>query len=218
MSSYTSAFPALFDKTTYSAHLPLAQCEDNVLVLEGCLEYSGIYRNKSRPDRLVATIHDDLDTMPKLFNNAVDMFRDRPCFGSRPYDYRTKTHRSAFKSITYGEANTRKRNFGSGILKSLELNPYKLAESEAHRKIDNHLRDWRLYGVAGDQNNGYEVEKSCSFVLSIFAANRAEWVLADLACAAYAITSTALYDNLGADVTRYILELTQSPVVVCSKD
>lgn len=217
-SSYGAIFPPLFDKTTYNDHLPLPECDDCVLVLAGNLDYSGIYRNKARPDTLMSTIHADLDTLPKLFNNAVEMFRDRPCLGSRPYNYQTKTHVSYYKSITYGEVNTRKRNLGSGILKSLELNPYKLEESEAHRKIENHLKDWKLYGVAGHTNLNYEVEKSCSFILSIFAANRAEWVLTDLACSAYAITSTALYDNLGPEVTRHILELTHSPVVVCSKD
>lgn len=158
-SSYGAIFPPLFDKTTYNDHLPLPECDDCVLVLAGNLDYSGIYRNKARPDTLMSTIHADLDTLPKLFNNAVEMFRDRPCLGSRPYNYQTKTHVSYYKSITYGEVNTRKRNLGIWVLKSLELNPYKLEKSEAHRKIENHLKDWKLYGVAGHTNLNYEVRK-----------------------------------------------------------
>ena len=42
--------------------------------------------------------------------------------------------------------------------------------------------------------------------------------MADLACSAYSLTKTALYYKLGTDATKYILELTKSPVVISSRD
>ncbi|KAK6873830.1 Long-chain-fatty-acid--CoA ligase 2, partial [Candida tropicalis] len=45
-----------------------------------------------------------------------------------------------------------------------------------------------------------------------------EWILSDLACSSNSITSTALYDTLGPETSKYILETTQSPVIISSKD
>ena len=42
--------------------------------------------------------------------------------------------------------------------------------------------------------------------------------MCDLASVAYSITNTALYDTLGPDTSKYILNLTESPIVICSKD
>lgn len=42
--------------------------------------------------------------------------------------------------------------------------------------------------------------------------------MTDLACSAYSITNTALYDTLGPDVSQYILNATESPIVVCALD
>ena len=54
--------------------------------------------------------------------------------------------------------------------------------------------------------------------MTLFAVNRLEWVLTDLACSSYSITNTALYDTLGSDVSQYILGLTESPIVVTTND
>lgn len=43
-------------------------------------------------------------------------------------------------------------------------------------------------------------------------------MLADVTSAAYSITNTALYDTLGPDTSKYILNLTECPIVLCSKD
>lgn len=68
------------------------------------------------------------------------------------------------------------------------------------------------------QNNPYKAVHTHDFVVALLSHNRPEWSIADMACIAYSITNTALYDSLGPDTSRYILGLTESPVVVCSKD
>ena len=64
----------------------------------------------------------------------------------------------------------------------------------------------------------YDPNSEKSFILTIFSHNRPEWALCDLASVAYSITNTALYDTLGPDTSKYILNLTESPIVICSKD
>lgn len=174
--------------------------------------YTPTYRNQRIPDRLVSNIHPQLNTYEKLFKNSAKVFRDKPCLGGRPYDYEKGQSGSYFKSYSYGEVDERRLNLGSGILHVLQNNPFK-TKSVGHQKIDNHLRDWKKYGrVEGDR------EDNCSFIVSIFSANRLEWVLSDLACSAFSLTNTALYDTIGPDATRHILELTKSPLVISSKD
>ncbi|ABN65109.2 long-chain-fatty-acid--CoA ligase [Scheffersomyces stipitis CBS 6054] len=183
-------------------------------------KYSSVFRNKALPERLISEIHPELDTYHKLFNNAVALYGDRPCLGQRPYNYKLKQSAPYFKSYTYKEVNQRKKNLGAGIIYSLQNNAYTNYELEPHRKIRDHLKDWTSYGVpinALDNKDG-EIEKSASFIVSIFSANRYEWILTDIACTAYSITNTALYDTLGPDVTKYILELSKSPIVVCSHE
>jgi long-chain acyl-CoA synthetase len=48
--------------------------------------------------------------------------------------------------------------------------------------------------------------------------NRPEWVITDLACHAYSFAVVALYDTLGQDSSEFILNQTQSPIVVASID
>ncbi|KAI5969802.1 hypothetical protein CANMA_001176 [Candida margitis] len=182
--------------------------------------YSQVYRNRAYSEKLIDSIHPDLSTHPKLFNHAAKLYANRPCLGARPYDYVNKKSANHYEYLTYSETNTKKKHIGAGIIKSLSDNKNLNLELEAHRKVTNHLRDWRSYGVPNylRDNKDHIIEKSCSFILSIFAVNRLEWLLTDLACSAYSITNTALYDTLGPDVSQYILHLTESPIVVCTVD
>lgn len=207
-------------KSAAYAQLPLASPAVVTAgpVTQASQEFSAIYRNNAKPE-VITTIHADIDTYHKAFNQTVEMNGSNKCLGYREYDYVNKKSSNSFTSYTYDEVNVRKRNLGAGMIRSLMKNPFKL-NTDAHNKIRNHLHDWNSYGVSetGRENKDCQIEKSTSFIVSIFSANRHEWILTDLACSAYSITNTALYDTLGADVTKYILELTNTPMVVCSKD
>lgn len=176
--------------------LPVAHLEE-----EGT---SPIYTNaavKTHKWKLMA----HLDTLNMLWKNSVDNFSDRPAFSSRPFNYHTGISEPYYVDTSYGEVDRRKVQFGSGLLFLLRNNPHKQTHIEAHRKIDSHRAKYREYTVS-----------DMSFIVTLFSGNRAEWVLADLACSAFAITNTVLYDTLGPGASEYILKLTQSPVVVCS--
>ncbi|ABN68147.2 Long-chain-fatty-acid--CoA ligase 2 (Long-chain acyl-CoA synthetase 2) (Fatty acid activator 2) [Scheffersomyces stipitis CBS 6054] len=206
------------------ASLPISSISiTNSVVVSGASadgNYSAVYRNSASPDKLISSIHPDLDTYHKLFNNAVARYGNRPCLGQRPFNYQTKQSASYYKNYTYNQVNQRKKNLGAGIIYSLQNNAFTNYNLESHRKIRDHLKNWLSYGVTTNatENTNEQIEKSASFIVSIFSANRYEWILTDLACTAFSITNTALYDTLGPDVTKYILELTSSPIVVCSYD
>lgn len=55
------------------------------------------------------------------------------------------------------------------------------------------------------------------FVVAILSHNSLEWVLCDIACQAYSLTNTALYDTLGPEASEYIMNLTESPVLIFAK-
>lgn len=59
--------------------------------------------------------------------------------------------------------------------------------------------------------------KSNNFILAILAHNMPEWIITDLACQSYSITNTALYETLGPKTSEYIMNLTESPVLVFAK-
>lgn len=160
--------------------------------------YSGIYRNGGAVEELKTFPHPSLTTLYELFEHAIGNFPNKDSLGTRsklpdggvgPYVFET-----------YIETKQKRDDLGSGIFFILNNNPFRL-NIPAHNKIK------------------YDPRASESpFVLSIFSANRAEWVITDCACVAYSITSTALYDSLGSESTEYILNLTESPIVVASKD
>lgn len=59
---------------------------------------------------------------------------------------------------------------------------------------------------------------SNDFIVSILSSNRKEWIIADLACQSFSLCNTALYETLGPYTSEYILNLTESPVIVLSKE
>lgn len=62
---------------------------------------------------------------------------------------------------------------------------------------------------------GVELDK---FIFTLFSANTPQWILADLACHAYSIPNSPLYDTLGPHSTDYILKLTESPIILLSQN
>ncbi|MBN3281966.1 ACSL1 ligase, partial [Polyodon spathula] len=51
--------------------------------------------------------------------------------------------------------------------------------------------------------------------IGIFAQNRPEWTIAELACYTYSMVSVPLYDTLGPDAIAYILEKAEISTVIC---
>ncbi|KAG7191343.1 uncharacterized protein KQ657_003548 [Scheffersomyces spartinae] len=159
--------------------------------------HSPIYRNILSQDQLLDKPHTSLDTLYALFENAVKIHRHSPAFGKRSL-LEDGTSFGPYEWESYDTIHKRRLNFGSGLLFALTHNQYRNAQ---HSIIDDHLRN-----------------PSSELIVTLFSHNRPEWVIADLATVAYSVTNTALYDTLGPSTSKYILQLTKSPVVVCSKE
>lgn len=56
------------------------------------------------------------------------------------------------------------------------------------------------------------------FVVGLYSSNRPEWVVTMLATQAYDLIYTALYDTLGPTTSAYILNFTETPLLVVSKE
>ncbi len=52
--------------------------------------------------------------------------------------------------------------------------------------------------------------------IAIYGKNSEEWLLSDLAANLYGITSVSIYDTLGADSMRFILNQTNLTTIFCS--
>jgi len=96
-----------------------------------------------------------------------------------------------FEWITYPEADVRRRNIGSAV--------HKL------------FRDGTLVGDEGRDGEVYET-------VGIWASNRPEWQIADLALQAYAKVGVSLYDTLGKDSVEYIINHSSLSIVFASAE
>lgn len=160
--------------------------------------HSPVYRNKYSPDQLITKLHPSLDTLYALFEFGYKFSENQNAFGTRE-----KLPDGTFGKYQWQDYHTikqRRNHLGSGIFFVLENNPFR-TNSDVH------------------QNLSYDpTRKGDSFILTIFSHNRPEWALADLTSIAYSITNTALYDTLGPNTSKYILKITESPIVLCSKE
>ncbi|CAD1810906.1 AMP-binding enzyme family protein [Candida parapsilosis] len=169
--------------------------------------FSEIYRNAALPNGLKESLTPELNTYPKIFASSAKRQADSPCLAYHEYDYENDQHKERYAYFTYKQVDERKTNFANGLMYLLETNPYKDLALESHQKIVNHSKGYKNYN-----------KDNTSFIVTIYSSNRVEWLLTDLACSANSITNTALYDTLGPTSSKFILGLTQSPVVVCSKE
>ncbi|KAI5968836.1 hypothetical protein KGF57_000068 [Candida theae] len=181
--------------------LPLeSRLVDKAVAVPGSEEkgHSPVYRNAYSPDQLITKLHPSLDTLYTLFEFGYKFSENQKAFGVRE-----KLPDGSFGKYQWQDYRTikqRRNNLGSGIFFVLENNPFR-TKSDIHQNLNY------------DPNR-----KGDSFILTIFSHNRPEWALADLTSIAYSITNTALYDTLGPNTSRYILELTESPIVLCSRE
>ncbi|KAK7144096.1 hypothetical protein R3I93_015066 [Phoxinus phoxinus] len=53
--------------------------------------------------------------------------------------------------------------------------------------------------------------------IGVFAQNRPEWIISELACYSYSMVVVPLYDTLGPDAIRYIINTAEIATVICDK-
>lgn len=150
--------------------------------------HSPVFRNKD-----AVVVDPQLNTLSKLWANAVATFADAQCLGMRRFHNTRKRQLDLFYSYqTYKKVDRRKHNIGCGIV----------------HLVTHHAKYKEELSITGKPE----------FVVSILSPNRVEWVLVDLATRDLSLTNTALYPTLGAKSSQYILELTESPIIFLTKD
>lgn len=171
---------------------------DNVPLIgaDEAVKCDGVYHNKFS-NEVIGCLHPKLNTYNELFNNAVVNFGPKKCLGYRTFDRIFQQYSASYSSLTFNQVQRIRSYLGSGILHVLSRNQFNLYNAHKH--------NWRRYNL-----------DDMSFILTIYADNRYEWILTDLACVAYSITNTVLYDTLDDSSMVHILSITKSPVVVCS--
>lgn len=170
--------------------------------------FSAIYRNQASPDKVVLCIHPQLTTLYDLFEHLAKIYQKQEAFGTRITN--PDGSYGDYQWILYEDVYRRRLNLGAGIFFVLENNPFR-TDSEVHQKC--------VYtSTRPETAAGQSPVDALPFVVTLYSHNRAEWVLSDCACVAYSLCSTALYDSLGPETLKYILELTQSPILICSKE
>lgn len=63
--------------------------------------------------------------------------------------------------------------------------------------------------------NGLEPHTK-QYTVGLYGPNSRNWIITDLACVYTALTSVPLYDTLGPDATKYIINLTEMPIIFAS--
>ncbi|ODQ80073.1 hypothetical protein BABINDRAFT_161708 [Babjeviella inositovora NRRL Y-12698] len=98
---------------------------------------------------------------------------------------------TSYQFRTYAEVAQARASFGSGLVRFIRS----LGFEQHHLRLEDK-----------------------DFILTVFSPNTYEWLITDLACSAYAISTTTLYDTLGAESSAYILSVTKSPVVLLTSE
>lgn len=71
-------------------------------------------------------------------------------------------------------------------------------------------------GLVNVVNKHTGLSSKDDYIVSMYGPNSVNWVVSDLACICQALPSVTLYDTLGPETTEYILNFTESPVVISS--
>ncbi|KAI8849064.1 hypothetical protein BC829DRAFT_392780 [Chytridium lagenaria] len=82
----------------------------------------------------------------------------------------------------------------------------------------NQIAERRINFGCGLNKINQDAVKVDKFNLAIYAVNRPEWMIADLAAHCFSWTTVALYDTLGPETTEFILNHADVPICVTSID
>ncbi|KAI9265933.1 hypothetical protein BY458DRAFT_457727 [Sporodiniella umbellata] len=86
---------------------------------------------------------------------------------------------------------------------------------QSYREINHRLTHFGS-GVLNHLNHTMGDSRTRQIPIGIWAVNRPEWAITDLALSAYALYTVALYDTLGPDTVEFVINHAEIETVVCS--
>lgn len=149
--------------------------------------YSATYRSNLSPERLVSSMARNLSTYYDYFLFSARNHPDNDCLGHRPYNEAKQAWEPFYCFDSYKRTLERSQAIGSGIMT--------LVNTKRKRTLTD----------------------NSDIIVALLSHNRPEWILCDLGCQAYSLPNTALYETLGPETSEYIMNLTESPVLVFAK-
>ncbi|KAK2980893.1 hypothetical protein RJ640_011367 [Escallonia rubra] len=149
-----------------------------------------VYRSARYPLKLLTGFpdHPEIGTLHDNFVRSVETFRDYKYLGTR---VRVNGTVGEYRWMTYGEAATARTALGSGLVfhgipKATEVfGPFSLLILQ---------------------------QGSC---VGLYFINKPEWMIVDHACSAYSYISVPLYDTLGPDAVKYIVNHATVQAIFC---
>ncbi|KAI9322692.1 hypothetical protein BX666DRAFT_2117895 [Dichotomocladium elegans] len=88
---------------------------------------------------------------------------------------------------------------------------------QTYRQVNHRITNFGS-GLMNVINHTLNDPRTRQVPIGIWAVNRPEWTITDLACAAYGLFSVALYDTLGPDTVEFIVNHVELETIVCSAD
>ncbi|PVV00342.1 hypothetical protein BB560_005282 [Smittium megazygosporum] len=152
---------------------------------------SHILRNPRTRTEADLTSYSDIKTAYDIFWNAAKSAPNNPYLGRRPFDPATGTF-GPYVFQTYGQVAERVQNLASGII-------------HIHQK-------------ALPEEQRQQAQSQRNFPIAIYSINRPEWAIAERACFTQSLYSVSLYDTLGDSSVEYILNHSESSIIICSLD
>ncbi|RWR93760.1 AMP-dependent synthetase/ligase [Cinnamomum micranthum f. kanehirae] len=165
-----------------------------------------VYRSARFPLKLVSRFpdHPHIGTLHDNFVHAVDTFQDFKYLGTR---VRVDGTVGEYKWMTYGEAGTARSAIGSGLI-------YHGIPKEALNIY--YLMEERRVSIFSHQKIFYCLLLEQVACIGIYFINRPEWVIVDHACSAYSYISVPLYDTLGPDAVKYVVNHASVETIFCT--
>ena len=149
---------------------------------------------------------DGMHTVQEVFEYAVKEYRDLPCLGKRPIGADGKPC-GDFEWMTYEDLAKRVGAFGRGFQK-VYVAPERPEKEETETETETTTRPVTAEGVDEDALK----------IVGIYSINRVEWTYTDMALVEYGYCGVPLYDTLGPDAVKHIIQQTRMATVCCSAD
>ncbi|CAI2360108.1 unnamed protein product [Moneuplotes crassus] len=148
---------------------------------------------------LVCEVYPGVDTIKKSFLRSVEKY---------PYeDFLGKRVRTGTRIVTDPKTG-----------KKVSVNTYGDYQWKNYREVHEYCDFLAKEIFHQELYNTVEEEGRKLKLIGIFGKNSMEWVIADLACAMGDVSVVTLYDTLGADSTRYIIDQCQLKTIFVTRD
>lgn len=141
---------------------------------------TAVYRNIDHKDALVSKPRSGVTTMQEIFTHRFKNSPKDNFLGQRPRKADNKNElEEYFEWETWSQVEELSKALGSGI---------------THMKLIPNRKQFRDYDLK---------------FIAIYGKNSREWILTDIACTIFGITSIPIYDTLGEEATDYMFNQTE---------